>query len=91
LIINDIDINDAMIQNFIKIKNLFPLTTSKNTWMAFAILLIGVLCTISATIYTKREVERQLNNDYRIICNEIKTKIVAPCKSIKWGFKGVLI
>jgi PAS domain S-box-containing protein len=44
-------------------------------WRSFAFLVVGIIITVFAAIYTKRNKDDQLNNEFILVCNEIKTKI----------------
>ncbi len=58
-----------------KYQNLLPGTTSKTRWKALTFLIVGLILTVVATLYTKREVETQAKQEYAMVCNEIKIKI----------------
>jgi PAS domain S-box-containing protein len=47
----------------------------KNAWKSYVILIIGIILTIIAAIYTKNDLETQSKNEFALVCNEIKTKI----------------
>lgn len=59
------------------IQNIIPKVFSKNTWKSFLILIIGIVLTFAATIYTKNEFENHLKHEFAFVCSDIKTKIVA--------------
>ena len=54
-----------------KLKLLF-----KKTWLSFTILLIGILITITASIYTKNTLEKFSKDDFKQVCIEFKTKLI---------------
>lgn len=58
-----------------KIPNLLKSITSKNYWKAFLILVFGIVLTLAFTLYTDHLVEKQKNQEFSDVCNEIKTKI----------------
>jgi len=58
-----------------KYQNIIKKTFSKNNWKSFAILIIGIVLTIAAAFYTKKDLETQLKHEFALVCNEIKTKI----------------
>lgn len=49
-------------------------TTSKNAWLAFIILILGLILTGIATFFTHREIESDANQEFGSICNEIKIR-----------------
>jgi len=49
-------------------------TTSKNAWLAFIILILGLILTGIATYFTHREIESDANHEFASICNEIKIR-----------------
>ena len=44
-------------------------------WQSVAILIIGIVLTIAAAIYTKKESETVAKHEFALVCNEIRTKI----------------
>jgi len=44
-------------------------------WKSFAILIIGIVLTIAAAIYTKKNSETLAKREFALVCNEITTKI----------------
>ena len=61
--------------NYLKNKVLSPKSISKNSWIAWVILIIGLVTTFGATYYTQKDDENQANQEFSLICNEIKSKI----------------
>lgn len=50
-------------------------------WKSFAILIIGIVLTIAATIYTKKYSETVAKREFALVCNEITTKITTRLHS----------
>jgi signal transduction histidine kinase/CheY-like chemotaxis protein len=44
-------------------------------WKSFAILITGIVLTIAATIYTKKDSETIAKREFALVCNEITTRI----------------
>jgi PAS domain S-box-containing protein len=63
--------------NIFKYWNLFAKAKSINTRRAFIVLIIGLVLTFLATLYTLHNAEKQAKEEYITICNEIKLKIIA--------------
>ncbi|WP_338358629.1 CHASE domain-containing sensor histidine kinase [Yeosuana marina] len=62
-------------------KNISLKKISKNNWKSFAILVISILITITATIYTKKDLDSQRELELALVGNEIKAKIVTRLHS----------
>lgn len=60
----------------VKYKNIIPNMNSKNVWKSYIILIIGILLTLLITFYTKQDIENRSKNEFGLVCNEIKTKII---------------
>jgi len=59
-----------------KYQNIILKTFSKNNLKSFVILIVGIILTIVAAFYTKKDMVRQLEIEFELACNEIKTKII---------------
>jgi len=46
-----------------------------NIWKSYAILIIGIILTLIISYYTKKDVDKQSGNEFKLICNEINSKI----------------
>jgi len=55
--------------------NFFLFLTAPNTLKALIVLLIGLILTIVSVYFTKQDIDRQTENEFKLVCNEIKTKI----------------
>lgn len=51
-------------------------TTFRNALTASAVLVAGIVITIVITIHNKNREEQQIENDFKIICNDIQGKIL---------------
>ncbi len=61
--------------NYTKYQNMSLKIFFSKKRQSFAILIIGIILTVAAAIYTKNDLEKQLKHEFALICNEIKTKI----------------
>lgn len=61
--------------NNLKNKNFLPKATSQKAWIAFVFLILGLILTVGATYYTHKDEEEQKNQEFSLICNEIKSRI----------------
>ena len=61
--------------NNLKYQNALPKSTSKNTWIALVILIVGLILTIVATFYTYLDKEKQTNQEFSLECNKIESRI----------------
>jgi PAS domain S-box-containing protein len=61
----------------VKIPDFFLKTTSQNARKALAALIIGFIFTSIATFYTQSNGEKEADKNFRLICNDIKSKIQA--------------
>jgi ABC-type iron transport system FetAB permease component len=61
--------------NYTKYQNMSPKIFFSKKRQSFAILIIGIILTVAAAIYTKNDLEKQLKHEFALVCNEIKTKI----------------
>ncbi len=52
-----------------------------NAWKSYLILAIGILMTLYATYYTKRDIDMQTSDELRKVCSDIHTKITARLNS----------
>jgi len=52
-----------------------PKSTSKNAWIVLVILIGGLILTIGATYYTYLDEEKQANQEFSLVCHELKSKI----------------
>ena len=50
-------------------------------WKSFAILIIGIVLTIAAAIYTKKNSETLAKREFALVCNEITTRISIRLRS----------
>src|SRR5659263_237087 len=48
----------------------------KKTWISFAILSVGIMLTLSIANNIKKDLEASKKQEFRLVCNEIKTKII---------------
>ena len=62
--------------NFTYLKFL-PKNNSGNYWKALAILAIGFVFTLAATLFIKHDVETKANREFKLICGDLKNKIHA--------------
>ena len=60
-----------------KYRNYLSVTTSRNTWKALVILTAGIVLTATATFFMKHEEETNANREFKLISNDLKTKIYA--------------
>jgi PAS domain S-box-containing protein len=60
-----------------KYKNFLLRSTSPNALKAFAFLSLGIFLTIAATFYAKHDIEREIDKNFKLVCNDIKSKIDA--------------
>ncbi len=58
-----------------KTLNILPKTISRKTWVPFTILIIGIVLSITAAIYTKKDLENISKREFSLVCDEIKAKI----------------
>jgi PAS domain S-box-containing protein len=61
--------------NYTKYQNMSPKILFTKKWQSFAILIIGIVLTLAAAIYTKKDSETVAKHEFALVCNEIKTKI----------------
>ena len=61
--------------NYLKYPFSLPKSTSKNAWIALVILIIGIILTVGVTCFTYLDEEKQANQEFSLICNEITSKI----------------
>ncbi len=66
---------DTEISNDPKYRNMGRKILFTKKWKSFAILIIGIVLTIAATIYTKKDSETIVKREFALVCNEITTKI----------------
>ena len=59
----------------LKFINLLPKSTARNAWIALVLLIFGLILTGGATYYIYIDEENQTNQEFSLICNEIKSKI----------------
>ena len=62
-------------------KNFLFKTTPSNGRKALLFLGLGILFTIVATFYTKQDVERELDKNFKLVCNDITSKTEARLHS----------
>ena len=72
---------DTEMSNDTKYRNMIPKFLFTKKWNSFAILIIGLVLTILATIYAKRNSETLAKLDFALVCNEITSKISARLHS----------
>jgi signal transduction histidine kinase len=58
-------------------RNIFPKTTLKNAAISFTILVIALVITVAATIYTKEDLENQAKHEFALVYNDIKTRVLS--------------
>ncbi len=56
---------------------MIPSIYFKSNWKAFAILIVGISLTILVAFYTKTNNDLRLNQEFKLVCNDIKSKITA--------------
>ncbi len=61
--------------NYFKNKIFRRKSISRNAWIAFIIFIFGLIVTSGATYYIHKDEESQSNQEFALICNEIKSKI----------------
>jgi len=61
--------------NDTKYRNMSRKILFTKKWKSFAILIIGIVLTIAAAIYTKKNSETLAKREFALVCNEITTKI----------------
>ncbi len=72
---------DSEISNDTKYRNMGLKILFTKKWKSFAILIIGIVLTIAATIYTKKYSETVAKREFALVCNEITTKITTRLHS----------
>ena len=65
--------NNVMIQS----NKILRSVRNSNVWIALIVLFAGLLFTFFATRYTKRIVEKESNNEFKLICSDLGSKINA--------------
>ena len=66
---------DTDMSNDPKYRNMSRKILFTNKWKSFAILITGIVLTIAAAIYTKKDSETLAKHEFALVCNEITTKI----------------
>ena len=64
-----------------RFSNLLNITTSKNTFKSFLILLLGVIITLALTVNTFYNVEKQKKHEFSEACTDLNNKIEVRLKA----------